>query len=121
MSQLKSDLVWDKLNERLAQVDRNKRTFTAILFLHLRQNGKVVRSVVLDFDALKIEEIETGVACTDTYPPGRIQAKISIDDDDFYSLVMKDTSFAALIDQNKITVDGDKQVLLTLDEKFRKK
>lgn len=117
---LKSDLIWDKLNERLAQIDRNKRSFTVVLFVHLRLDGKVVKSVVLDFDNLKITEIELCVDCTADYPTERIDASITIDDNDFYLVATKETSFAALIEQGKVNVTGNKQLFITLDEKFRK-
>lgn len=118
---LKSDLIWDKLNERLAQIDRNKRSFTVILFVHLRVDGQVVRSVAMDFTDLKITEIEQGVSSTVDYPAERIDASITIDDNDFYLVATKETSFAALIEQGKVDITGNKQAFLTLDEKLRKK
>ncbi|XP_029713082.1 uncharacterized protein LOC109430695 [Aedes albopictus] len=118
---LKSDLIWDKLNERLSQIDRSKRSFTVVLFVHLRQEGKVVRSVVLDFCDLKISEIEPAATSTADYPAERIDASVTIDDNDFYLVATKEITFAALIEQGKVDITGNKQAFLTLDEKFRKK
>ncbi|XP_055524197.1 uncharacterized protein LOC129717932 [Wyeomyia smithii] len=116
---LKSDLIWDKLNQRLAQVDRSKRSFLAIIFIHLRQDGKIVRTVVLDCSALKIEEIESGSSFTATYPAERIDASIEIDDDDFYSVATKQTTFSSLMKQEKVKVQGNPECFLKLDEKFK--
>ncbi|XP_021712970.1 uncharacterized protein LOC5576671 [Aedes aegypti] len=118
---LKTDQILDKLNEKLAQVDRSKRSFTVILFVHLRQEGKVVKSVVLDFNDLKISEIELAATSTADYPAERIDASITIDDNDFYLVATKETSFAALIEQGKVDITGNKQAFITLDEKFRNK
>ncbi|XP_053681692.1 uncharacterized protein LOC128732467 [Sabethes cyaneus] len=116
---LKSDLIWHKLNERLARVDRNKRSFLAIIFIHLRQEGKIVRSVVLDCAALKIEEIGTGSLFTTSYPAERIDASIEIDDEDFYSVATKQTTFSSLINQEKVIVQGNQECFSKLDEKFK--
>lgn len=42
---LKSDLIWDKLNERLAQIDPTNRTFKVILLVHLQKDAATVKSV----------------------------------------------------------------------------
>ncbi|XP_058467748.1 uncharacterized protein LOC131440466 isoform X2 [Malaya genurostris] len=118
---LKSDLIWDKLNSRLAQVDRSKRSFKAILFIHLQQSGKTVRSVVLDCNELKIVDIDIDASYTNEYPSDRIDASITIDDNDFYLVTMKETTFAALIEKNNVTVVGNKDCFLKLDEKFMTK
>ncbi|XP_058813820.1 uncharacterized protein LOC131677795 [Topomyia yanbarensis] len=118
---LKSDLIWEKLNARLAQVDRNKRSFKAILFIHLQQNGKTVRSVVLDCNELKLVDIELDASCSVEYPPELVDASITIDDSDFYSVATKGTTFADLIERKTVTITGNEECFKKLDEKFKTK
>ncbi|XP_055617385.1 uncharacterized protein LOC129762845 [Toxorhynchites rutilus septentrionalis] len=116
---LKSDLIWDKMNERLALVDRGKRSFKIILFVHLLKNEELAKSVVLDFDKLKIAEIELGAMSNDEYPTERIDGSLTIDDNDFYSVITKQTTFAAIIEQGSAKITGEKEIFIKLDEKFR--
>uniref|UniRef100_A0A1Q3FR71 Putative sterol carrier protein-2 like-3 variant 1 n=1 Tax=Culex tarsalis TaxID=7177 RepID=A0A1Q3FR71_CULTA len=118
---LKSDLIWDKLNERLAQVDPANRTFKVILLVHLRKDAATAKSVVLDFDSLKIVEIEQGASGSADYPAERFEATVEIDDGDFFLVATKEVTFKELIEQGKTKVTGNKEAFVTLDEKFRKK
>lgn len=54
---------------------------------------------VLDFCDLKISEIEPAATSTADYPAERIDASVTIDDNDFYLVATKETTFAALIEQ----------------------
>ncbi|XP_038118062.1 uncharacterized protein LOC6048171 [Culex quinquefasciatus] len=118
---LKSDLIWDKLNERLAQIDPTNRTFKVILLVHLQKDAATVKSVVLDFDSLKIVEIERGASGSGEYSAGRFEATLEIDDEDFFKVATKEVTFKELIEQDKAKVTGNKEAFITLDEKFRKK
>ncbi|EDS41206.1 conserved hypothetical protein [Culex quinquefasciatus] len=96
---LKSDLIWDKLNERLAQIDPTNRTFKVILLVHLQKDAATVKSVVLDFDSLKIVEIERGASGSGEYSAGRFEATLEIDDEDFFKVATKEVTFKELIEQ----------------------
>lgn len=54
---------------------------------------------MLDFDSLKIVEIERGASGSGEYSAGRFEATLEIDDEDFFKVATKEVTFKELIEQ----------------------
>jgi hypothetical protein len=116
--ELKSDKIWDKLQERLTTVDPNTRSLIAIFQVHLKSGGEVAKSIgkrtvsisfctirsvknytfYPTFSVLDLKDVKLFVGTVDN-----ADAVLTLDDDDFCLIAAKQTTFAKLLEEVNLT------------------
>ena len=94
-----------KIQARLGTVDKNNRKVVSVFKLKIRQNGAVVKTMILDLVDLKFYEGDVDADCT-----------MIIDDQDLCDIVNKKADSSELLKQGKFQVEGKVELLKQLKE-----
>ncbi|XP_030371153.1 uncharacterized protein LOC115621601 isoform X1 [Scaptodrosophila lebanonensis] len=107
---MKSDEIIEKIRRKLKESDPARRTVVnTFQFNFTDVDGNLIKSMVFDFKALDIYE---GSA-------SEVDGRITIADEDFYSIGTKQITFEEVVQQEKAKIEGDAEAINKMLEKFR--
>ncbi|XP_075148551.1 eucalyptus isoform X1 [Haematobia irritans] len=107
---MKSDEIIEKLRSKLKGSDPSNRSVMNIFQFHFTDSdGNLIKSMVFDFKELNIYDGTNADA----------EAEITISDENFYLVGSKQKTFDDLMANNNMKMEGDKDALNKLAEKFR--
>ncbi|XP_052888752.1 uncharacterized protein LOC128297192 [Anopheles moucheti] len=101
---LKSDPVFERIAKRLETIDPNNRQVQQIYKFRIQQNGKVVKTWVLDLKAVKLTEGD-----------GAAEATLTMEDDIMFALGTGAMPAKEALAQDKLDVEGQVELIFLLE------
>jgi ubiquinone biosynthesis protein UbiJ len=96
-----------KIRARIESVDPNDRKVVAVFKFKIRQDGEIVKTMILDLVNLKLYEGDDDAECT-----------ITIDDQLLADIIEKKTDAMEALNKDLIEVEGNLELLYVLKDQI---
>ncbi|KAG5678458.1 hypothetical protein PVAND_008130 [Polypedilum vanderplanki] len=104
---LRSDEAFKKIEARLLTVDPNNRKVVHVFKFKVKKDGAVVKTVMLDLVKVKLYEGDDAAECT-----------IILDDELLADIVEKKIDAMKALNEDKIEVEGNLELLYVLKDQL---
>jgi putative sterol carrier protein len=105
---LVSEELFGRIEARLANIDPNNRTVVHVFKINLKQDGAIVKTMMLDLVNVKWYEGNDSAETT-----------ITLDDQLFADIINKKVEAMTALNQDLIAVEGNLELLLPLGEALK--
>lgn len=96
-----------KIRDRLKTVDPSNRKVVGIFKIKVKQNGKIVKNIMLDLVKVELYEGDEDAECI-----------ITLDDEVFANILSKELDATTALQKDLIEVEGNLELLKVLKEQI---